>query len=148
MINKGVVTESTAGKMTVVFERPEACGDCHNCPRGSESCKQHTIFLKGDAHVGDTVSVELDDSHVMLASMVAYLIPLAGFILGLVLGYALSFRFPQWNSELFTAVFAIAGTVLAYLFMRVIDPHFAKGRWEPRVVSIEHENGSSEAKAS
>ena len=138
MLNKGIVKDCDGRMMTVVFERPEACGDCHNCPRGSESCKQHEIKLKGKAEIGDIVEVEMDDSHVVMASMVAYLIPLAGFLLGLAAGYFLSSYFPQINSELFMAVTALLGTVLAYLFMRVIDPHFAKGRWEPKIVSIEH----------
>ena len=140
MINKGVVTDRSGQTLTVTFERPEACGDCHNCPRGSESCKKHEILLTGDAAIGDMVEVELDDSHVIMASMVAYLIPLAGFLLGLAAGYILASRFPDANSELIMAVTALAGTALAYLFMRIIDPHFAKGRWEPKIVSIEHIN--------
>ncbi|MBQ7485899.1 MAG: SoxR reducing system RseC family protein [Clostridia bacterium] len=138
MLNKGVVTDRNGKVMTVTFERPEACGDCHNCPRGSESCKKHEILLQGDARIGDMVEVELDDSHVIMASMVAYLIPLAGFLIGLAAGYFAAPHFEQMNPELVMAIAALIGTVLAYLFMRIIDPHFSKGRWEPRIVSIEH----------
>ncbi|MBQ9008229.1 MAG: SoxR reducing system RseC family protein, partial [Clostridia bacterium] len=60
MLNKGIVKKCEDGMMTVVFERPEACGDCHNCPRGSNSCKEHEIRLKGNAAVGDIVEVEMD----------------------------------------------------------------------------------------
>ena len=138
MLNKGVVTDRKGDVLVVTFERPEACGDCHNCPRGSDSCKKHEILIKGDARIGDTVHVEMDDSHVIMASMVAYLIPLAGFLIGLAAGYFAAPRFGQMNPELVMAVAALIGTVIAYLFMRIIDPHFAKGRWEPRIVSIEH----------
>ena len=43
---------------------------------------------------------------------------------------------------------AIAGTAAAYLVMRVLDPHFAKGRWEQKIVSVtkpeEHEDAGTE----
>ena len=80
----------------------------------------------------------IDDSHVIMASIVAYLIPLAGFLIGLAAGYFAAPHFEQMNPELVMAIAALIGTVLAYLFMRIIDPHFSKGRWEPRIVSIEH----------
>jgi len=31
---------------------------------------------------------------------------------------------------------AVVGTAAAYLVMRVLDPHFAKGRWEQKIVSV------------
>ena len=49
MTNKGVVTEVNGDTLTVAFERHEACGDCHACMHGSESCAKHTVKLKGKA---------------------------------------------------------------------------------------------------
>ena len=135
MTNKGVVTEVSGDTLTIVFERPEACGDCHNCMRGSEDCAKHTIVLKGKAAVGDEVVVEMDDSHVMAASALAYIVPLAGFILGLVVGY-LAGGFVPINPELTMALCAVIGTACAYLVMRALDPRFSQGRWEPKIVSV------------
>ncbi|MBQ7784563.1 MAG: SoxR reducing system RseC family protein [Clostridia bacterium] len=130
MTNKGIVTEVNGEMLTVVFERHEACGDCHACMHGSHNCAKHTVKIRGKADVGDQIVVEMDEGHVMAASAVAYMIPFAGFFLGLLSAYLLKL------SEPLMALFAVAGTACAYLVMRVLDPHLSKGRWEQRIVSV------------
>ena len=130
MTNKGIVKEVNGEMLTVVFERHEACGDCHACSMGSTNCAKHTIKIRGKAEVGDQIVVEMDESHVMAASATAYLIPFAGFMLGLLGGYAAGL------SEPLMALCAIAGTAAAYLIMRALDPYLSKGRWEHRIVSV------------
>ena len=130
MTNKGIVKEVNGEMLTVVFERHEACGDCHACSMGSTNCAKHTIKIRGKAEVGDQIVVEMDESHVMAASATAYLIPFVGFMLGLLGGYAAGL------SEPLMALCAIAGTAAAYLIMRALDPYLSKGRWEHRIVSV------------
>ena len=130
MTNKGVVKAVNGDMLTVVFERHEACGDCHACMRGSSDCSKHTVTIPGKAQVGDVVVVEMDDSHVMAASATAYMIPFAGFMIGILGSYALGL------SEPVMALCAVAGTAVAYGIMRVLDPHLSKGRWEHRIVSV------------
>ena len=145
MTNKGIVTQVSGDVLTIVFDRPEACGDCHNCMRGSEDCAKHTITLRGKAEKGDVVEVEIDDSNVVAMSATAYLIPLAGFGLGLGGGWLLSRVLTGLNAELLMALCAVAGTGLAYLVMRALDPRFAKGRWEPRIISVTRPAAKEEA---
>ena len=130
MINKGIVKEVNGEMITVVFERHEACGDCHACHMGSTDCAKHTITIKGKADVGDEIVVEMDESHVMAASATAYMIPFAGFMIGLLGSYALKM------SEPLMALCAVAGTACAYLVMRALDPILSKGRWEHHIVSV------------
>jgi len=130
MTNKGIVKEVNGEMITVVFERHEACGDCHACHMGSTNCAKHTITIKGKADVGDEIVVEMDESHVMAASATAYMIPFAGFMLGLFGAYALGL------SEPLMALCALIGTGAAYLLMRVLDPILSKGRWEHHIVSV------------
>jgi len=130
MTNKGIVKEVNGEMITVVFERHEACGDCHACHMGSTNCAKHTITIKGKADVGDEIVVEMDESHVMAASATAYMIPFAGFMIGLLGSYAMKL------SEPLMALFAVAGTAVAYLIMRMLDPHLSKGRWEHKIVSV------------
>ena len=130
MTNKGIVTQVNGEMLTVVFERREACGDCHACMHGSTDCAKHTIQIRGTADVGDEIVVEMDESHVIAASAVAYMIPCAGFLIGIGSGYALGF------SEPVMALCAVAGTAVAYLVMRMLDPIFSKGRWEQKIVSV------------
>ena len=130
MTNKGIVKEVNGEMITVVFERHEACGDCHACHLGSTDCAKHTITIKGKAEVGDELVVEMDESHVMAASATAYMIPFVGFMIGLLGSYAMNL------SEPLMALCAIAGTAVAYLIMRVLDPILSKGRWEHKIVSV------------
>ena len=130
MTNKGIVKEVNGEMLTVEFERHEACGECHACMHGSTDCAKHTITIRGKADVGDEIVVEMDDSHVMAASATAYMIPFAGFMIGILGSYALGL------SEPVMALCAVAGTAVAYGIMRVLDPRLSKGRWEPRIVSV------------
>ena len=52
MTNKGIVTAVSGDELTVIFERHEACGDCHACMHGSTDCAKHTVKLRGRANVG------------------------------------------------------------------------------------------------
>ena len=135
MTNKGIVKEVNGEMITVVFERHEACGDCHACHMGSTDCAKHTITIPGKADVGEEIVVEMDESHVMAASATAYMIPFAGFMAGLFGSYALG------ASEPVMALCAVAGTAVAYLVMRVLDPILSKGRWEHHIVSVSKPEG-------
>ena len=136
MVNKGVVKEVQGEELVVVFDRHEACGDCHACMHGSEDCAKHTIRIKGKAEVGDIIEVEMDDSHVVAATAVAYMIPFAGLMLGLAVGWGLTHFVTAINGELLMAMGAVVGTALAYVIMRVLDPVFSKGRWEQKIISV------------
>ena len=146
MTNKGVVTEVNGDTLTVAFERHEACGDCHACMHGSENCAKHTVKLKGRANVGDVIEVEMDDSHVMEASALAYMLPLAGFIIGLAAGWLISKGMNGRSGELMMALFAVIGTAAAYFIMRALDPKLSKGRWEQKIISITPAEESASAK--
>ena len=146
MTNKGVVTEVNGDTLTVAFERHEACGDCHACMHGSESCAKHTVKLKGKANVGYIIEMEMDSSHVMEASALAYMLPLAGFIIGLAGGWLVSKGMNSRSGELMMALFAVLGTAVAYVIMRVLDPKLSKGRWEQKIVSVTPAKESFSAK--
>ena len=146
MTNKGVVTEVSGDTLTVAFERHEACGDCHASMHGSENCAKHTVKLKGRANVGDVIEVEMDDSHVMEASALAYMLPLAGFIIGLAAGWLISKGMNGRSGELMMALFAVIGTAAAYFIMRALDPKLSKGRWEQKIISITPAEESASAK--
>ncbi len=138
MTNKGVVTAVNGDTLTVAFERHEACGDCHACMHGSENCAKHMVKIKGKAQVGDVIEVVMDDSHVMEASALAYMLPLAGFIAGLAAGWGIAKTGAFGNGELLMALCAIIGTAAAYFIMRALDPKLSKGRWEQKIISVTH----------
>ena len=93
---------------------------------------------KVNPQVGDIIEVEMDDSHVMEASALAYMLPLAGFIVGLAAGWGLTKTGVKMNGELLMALCAVIGTAAAYFIMRAIDPKLSKGRWEQKIISVTH----------
>ena len=136
MVNTGTVVQSSAGMLTIIFDRPEACGECHACNRGSESCAKHTLVIPGKGEIGQKVEVEIDDQHVVLASALAYCIPLMGLIVGLAAGWLLGRAFPPFQSEPMIALIGVLGVVLGYIIMKALNPIFAKTRWQPKIRAI------------
>ena len=120
MTNKGVVTAVNGDTLTVAFERHEACGDCHACMHGSENCAKHTVKPQGTGRRSATSSKwKWMSSHVMEASALAYMLPLAGFIVGLAAGWGLTTDGREDRSgELLMALCAVIGTAAAYFIMR------------------------------
>ncbi len=139
MTNKGLPgTAENGDTLTVAFERHEACGDCHACMHGSENCAKHMVKIKrqgagrGRHRSGD------GRRHVMEASALAYMLPLAGFIAGLAAGWGIAKTGAFGNGELLMALCAIIGTAAAYFIMRALDPKLSKGRWEQKIISVTH----------
>lgn len=79
----GEVTHAADGWLDVVFCRPDECEGCHAC---EGSPKKLSVRLQGNAQVGDQVVVEMSSETVVRASATAYLLPLAGLMLGLAAG--------------------------------------------------------------
>lgn len=134
MVRSGEVVENNSGTLTVVFERPSACTNCNGCL--SKQCTN--VELPGAAEVGDTVDVALPDKNIVGASAIAYLIPLALFIAGLLLGGPLyGIMGINWNKDLFSAV---AGGVLlgiGLLIVYGIDRRLRRRQdWQPHIVAV------------
>ena len=122
MTNKGLVTAVNGDTLTVAFECHEACGDCHACMHGSENRAKHMVKIKGKAQVGDASKWRWTIRHVMEASALAYMLPLAGFIAGLAAGWGIAKTGAFGNGELLMALCAIIGTAAAYFIMRALIP--------------------------
>ena len=126
----GEVTKVDGKWLEITFCRPSDCDKCHACMGGS---KTTTLRLQGKANVGDSVLVELPASTVTTASLIAYGLPLAGLLIGLMAGNAL---IPLENS-LGALIGALVGLALplAYLFVtekkRRTDP-----KWTPQIKRI------------
>lgn len=134
MIRSGEVEEKDGDLLTVVFERPEACGNCNGCL--SKQCTN--VTLPGVAEVGDEVEVALPDKNIVGASAIAYLIPLAMLIGGLFLGYGV---YEPLGISMRVDVFAaLCGGVLVGVGLGVvhgIDKRLRrKQAWQPRIVAV------------
>ncbi len=126
----GQVTRVDGEWLEITFCRPSDCEKCHACMGGE---KETVLRLRGEAQEGDLAQVSIPDSVIAKASALAYLLPLAGLFLGMILGDAL---YPSERSigGLFGAIIGI-GVPTLWLFLtdkqRQSDP-----RWSPQLVRI------------
>ena len=84
MRRTGTVVRDTDGALKLRVVRPAECEHCGMCP-GRELLLD---LPAGDWHVGDEVAIELPGDRLLRASALAYITPLAGLIVGLLLGSA------------------------------------------------------------
>ena len=136
MRQPGEITERKNGMIEVAFCRPEACAACNACEGGK---KEHRIWVKGEGRVGDIAVVEMPDRMVAKASAVAYGLPLAGLLLGMILGNTLS-----GGKDILTLAGAAAGLAPSFGILKITEKYRAgKEAWNPRVVEILEKSGGN-----
>ena len=129
MIRQGRVVQADQGSVKVCFERLEACGHCGMCSGGGQD---QIVELKGSAKPGDLVDVEMPDAKVLKASVITYMIPLAGLILGLWLGTMFS---P--HNELVVLLFGLIGLGISFAGLKVLDHRLGRSvLWQPQITAV------------
>ena len=127
MEQTGEVIEVRDGLLTVQFCRPEACENCRACTLGKH---RSMIKIPGEAQVGDIVTVSMPEGQVAKASLMAYLMPLCGLLLGMFTGWALGGDIPA-------IIGAAAGLGISMLILKLLDSRLRKDlRWTPRLVAV------------
>ena len=130
MIRTGFVKEKKGDQLRVCFDRPEACEGCKGCAKGLLP-KKELLTITGQAEIGDMVDVEMPEAQMLKASMLAYAMPLALFLIGLGVGSAARL------SDGVTALVALACLALGYLAARVIDKKLGRRpRWKTAIVNV------------
>lgn len=131
MFKFGQITDKNekSGMVTVRFERPEACGNCHACGYGSKSSE---VTLPSDRSVGEWVRVELPENRFLQATALVYVIPLAGLLIGLLLGWFLSS-----GNDLITLLSAALGLGVSFVTLYGIDKSISrKPGWTPKITDV------------
>ena len=82
----GEVTAVDGKWLEITFCRPSDCEKCHACMGGD---KTMTLRLQGKANVGDKALVSMPDSTITHGALLAYALPLAGMLIGMLAGDAL-----------------------------------------------------------
>ena len=136
MLRTGRVVNAGNGEIEVCFDRPEACEHCNACA----GQKHHTLVkVPGDAPLGSLVDVEMPPSQLLKASVLAYIVPLALLILGVVCGLFL------FHSEGAGAVMGVGMMGLSYGLLRLFEKK-SKGSqaWQPVLAAIHEEQEEGE----
>ena len=136
MVRTGRVIGTQDGVLEVCFERPEMCAQCGACM--GHKPHEETVKIEGDAMVGDTVAVEMPDAKIVKVSLIAYIIPLIGLLLGLLIGQTLL------NNDLWAAVIGLIGLAAGVLTARIFDRKLgAQKSWQPKLLSVYHPDNST-----
>lgn len=120
------VEESIA---VIRFARSSMCAHCGACLTAGEHEMETRVPNSLHAEIGDRVSVALSGKKIAGASLIAYLIPLAALLLGVVIG------------SVFSDIAAILGGLgccaIAYWILRLLDRRFARMQsFQPRMIAI------------
>ena len=131
MIKFGRVTayDEATQTATIAYERPEACAKCGGCGSMSQT---GTIELKAVCEVGNWVKVVLPDGRFMTATLMAYIIPLICFLVGLFAGFRMSD-----GSELWAVGGSLIGLGVSLIVLRLNEKRIAgKPEWTPHVEAV------------
>ena len=128
MLRTGKVVAASGGELEVCFERPEACAHCGACAGQKEKT---TVRIPGDVPAGRWIDVDMPETQVLKASVLAYVLPVVMLLAGLALGSALFAREVLW------AVTGILCMGLSWLILRLIEKRMKqKDVWQPKIVNV------------
>ncbi len=138
---EGVVVEVRAGIAYVKAERSSSCNKCSS----SKTCKTLTdnaMIVEAEnplsAKAGDNVVFTVGETALLKASAIAYLVPLAAFITGVVLGQVFSAKInPAWNADLTSAALGFGFLLAAFLAVYLLGRRASAGKIEmPTIIKI------------
>ena len=113
--------------------RHTACGNCGACQLGDEQ-KDIMMVAKNNAgaKIGDLVEVTMATDSVLHAAFIMYIIPLAGLLIGLLLGQVL-FK----GSDVFSALSGLFLMTVMFLIIKLNDKRFLKNeKYTPHILKV------------
>ena len=126
----GEVTKVDGKWLEITCCRPSDCDKCHACMGGPQTA---TLRLEGKANVGDSVLVELPASTVNIASLMAYGLPLAGMLGGMLLGD----KFIPLEGSLGSLIGAVVGLAIPLAYLLVTEKDRRQNpKWTPQIKRI------------
>lgn len=147
MREKACVVDINGNQAKVVVTRHSACSKCDkDCILGmEESHEQDSIYVEVDndknAEVGDTVSIELKDSSLVMGSLIIYLIPLLFFVGGYFIGVRLNFLMGSISEQLSGIITSFLFLYISFLFTRRVDKKISKSnKFKSEMVGIISKN--------
>lgn len=135
MLEEGVVSSVNQGKLIVNIKRHPACGACKACNMGEDRVMSLELDNSIDAHEGDKVKIELDDSIILKGALVVYGLPLLGLMIGILLGSKIAIYMNR-PYEIIGAICGIVSMLVTFLFIKRYNSR-NKDQYKPRLIKIE-----------
>ncbi len=128
----GEVTAVDGKWLEITFCRPSDCEKCHACMGGE---KTMTLRLEGKAQVGDKALVSIPSSTITQGALLAYALPLAGMLIGMLAGDALL----PLEGALGAITGAVVGLALPLLYLVISEKKRRNNpKWTPQLKRILH----------
>ncbi len=138
----GVVESIFGNYATVSIQRHSACGDCGACQMGSENMERKVQAINPlGAKIGDLVTMEMNDDHVLKAAFIVYIVPLFILIIGtFITKFALEFFQISDMVELYGVLVGLIGMGVCYWFIKKRDTEMKKsGELTITIIKIHEE---------
>jgi len=127
MVQRGIVVETTAKTATVEMERNHACSGCGACRLRADKIIIDVENLC-NAKIGDLVAVQMDGGSFLKVAAIMYAIPLAAFLVGVMLG--------SWHSEMTAAGVGVVLLVASAVCIRLNEKKWRKLKFSPVAIEI------------
>ena len=137
---KGKVLElnsNNTAKVKVI--RHSACRKCGICQFGNQKSEFIVEAMNlVNAHPGEIVEIEMEDQSLVIATIMVYLIPLLGFIFGVISGiYISDYMGIRFYKELFSVIMGILLMGMVYVIIKLFNNNIKKNsRFIPKILSI------------
>ena len=118
----GTVRKIEEDYAVVTIERQDMCGECHACEVLGE-VKKCEIRCRNicKAGINDKVEIDLSNESFLKATFLMYGIPLAGLLIGLLLGTMIPDTVGIYAKEVGTIIGGLVGMVLGFLWIKKRD---------------------------
>lgn len=138
MREKAIVVSKKGNKAEVEVIRTSACAKCKVCSLDSEK-KVIKVWVQNDlnANVGQVVEIEIENRALISATFIMYVIPLASFLVGVMLGLNFANTLNIGWEEPFSLLTGLLFMFLAFLAIYLNNKRFEKSRmFTSRIVNI------------
>jgi len=132
-----VVTDKRAGYVTVKIERHTACKKCGACDLGLQRDNNIFFELKNhvNAEIGDQVVISVAGRDILKASLLLYVVPLVGLVLGMILGGTLTPYISAVDENLLRFIVGICLMFIGLLIVGAYDKRIAPtDRYKPQII--------------
>lgn len=135
MAEVGCVIDTEDDKVTVKFQRTDACAKCRACSIGMET---QEMILKAynqcGAVIGDKVEIVLEESNFIIAVLIMYGLPFIALVLGTAAGIFAT-KLIGWSyNELIGFGFGVICVIFTYGFIRKKEDYWKSKNFIPKAV--------------
>lgn len=126
----GVVTGLEGKYAKVVMKRHSSCGSCNACKMGQEDAQlEIKVFNEVDAKVGQRVSVNMNDTDVLSAAFIVYVMPLLALLGGIIIGnLVLTLLGVVEYKDLYLAIIGFVTMAVTFLLIKRREDKFKNNR--------------------